>query len=191
MLLGESLMKTLQRHRSQMGAGPPEKTRRRAWQEMHMYGTWLLSEESMARWWLVVGCDDADAVSHLSTASEGVAPVAARAPWAMDAHTLTTYEVTRVVQWRVKELREGRAPLVPTSEDDDFISVALGELRAGLLRYDLFRRLPNGCYSHLIVHGPASSAASSGAGAREAPRGASGAPRPAPDRGSGNAAGGA
>jgi DNA-directed RNA polymerase subunit K/omega len=41
------------------------------------------------------------------------------------------YEVARVIQWRVDELRLGKPALVATTPKDDFISVALREFHGG------------------------------------------------------------
>ena len=47
------------------------------------------------------------------------------------------YEVTRVIQWRVDELRRGKPALLATTSEDDFITVALREFHGGLLRYEM------------------------------------------------------
>ena len=69
--------------------------------------------------------------------------------------TSNKYEVTRVIQWRVDELRRGKPALLATTSEDDFITVALREFRAGLLRYEMRRRYPDGTCKEEVVEAAA------------------------------------
>jgi DNA-directed RNA polymerase subunit K/omega len=58
--------------------------------------------------------------------------------------SLTKYEIARILARRVHELQNGQRPLVAVDPDSRFLDVAMQELQAKRLPYQIIRQFPGG-----------------------------------------------